>query len=83
MTPIAIHILNVATDEDRAIRRIKRWSDLKEFWSQYKDRIADVREQLDFLVPVEILVPADNSEETQQQFKRAILDICAARNNNV
>jgi len=80
---IAIHILNVATDEDRAVRRIKRWSDLKEVWSQYKDKIADVREQLDFLVPVEILVPADNSEETQQQFKRAILDICAARNNNV
>jgi hypothetical protein len=80
---IAIHILNLATDEDRAVRKIKRWSDLKETWSQFKDKIADIREQLDFLVPVEILVPANDSEEVLQKFRNAILDICAARNNNV
>jgi hypothetical protein len=80
---IAIHILNVATDEDRAIRRVKSWSDLKETWSQYKDKVADIRDQLDFLVPIEILVPANDTEETQETFSRAILDICAARNNNV
>lgn len=80
---IAIHILNIATEEARAIRRIKRWSDLKETWSLYKDKIADIRDQLDFLVPIEILVPANDTEETQETFRRAILDICAARNNNV
>jgi len=80
---IAIHILNVATNEDRAIRKIKRWSDLKETWSQFKDKIADARDQLDFMVPIEILVPADNSEEVLHKFRNAILDICAARNNNV
>jgi hypothetical protein len=80
---IAIHILNVATEDDRAIRRIKSWSDLKNTWSQYKDKVADIRDQLDFLVPIEILVPANDTEETQETFRRAILDICAARNNNV
>jgi hypothetical protein len=80
---IAIHILNIATEEARAIRRIKRWSDLKETWSQYKDKVADIRGQLDFLVPIEILVPANDTEETQEMFRRSILDICAARNNNV
>jgi len=80
---IAIYILNIATDEDRAIRRLKRWSDLKEIWSQYKDKVADIREQLDFLMPIEILVPADDTEEVQEAFHCAILDICAARNNNV
>jgi len=34
-------------------------------------------------VPIEILVPANDTEETQELFRRAILDICAARNNNV
>jgi hypothetical protein len=80
---IAIHILNVATEEARAIRRIKRWTDLKETWSHYKDKVADIRDQLDFLVPIEILVPTNDTEETQETFRRAILDICAARNNNV
>lgn len=80
---IAIHILNVATEDDKAIRRIKRWTDLKGIWSQYKDKIADVREQLDFLVPIEILVPSNDTEEAQESFRCAILDICAARNNNV
>lgn len=80
---IAIHILNVATDDDKAIRRIKRWTDLKGIWSQYKDKVADIREQLDFLVPIEILVPADDTEEAQESFRCAILEICAARNNNV
>jgi hypothetical protein len=80
---IAIHILNKATDNDRAIRRIKKWTDLKEVWSQYKDKVADIRHELDFLVPIEILVPADSSEEVLEQFRQSILDICAARNNNV
>lgn len=80
---IAIHILRTAIDDDRAIRRIKRWSDLKDIWTKYKDKVADIRDQLDFLVPIEILVPANSSEETEEYFRRAILDICAARNNNV
>ncbi len=80
---IAIHILNLATEDDRAVRKIKRWSDLKDVWNRFRDQIPDIENQLDFLVPVEILVPIDDSEEVIQDFRNSILDICAARNNNV
>ena len=80
---LAVHILNVATDNDRSIRKVKLWSDVKDAWLEYKDKIHDVRDQLEFLVPVEILAPADDTEETREIFRRAILDICEARNNNV
>ena len=79
---IAVHILNIATEEDPSISSIRRWSDLKGKWSQYKKQIQEIKNELDFLVPIEILVPVDKSEETQENFKRSILDICAARNNN-
>jgi hypothetical protein len=80
---IAIHILNLATEDDRAVRKIKRWSDLKDVWNGFRDKISDIINQLDFLVPVEILVPIDDSEEVIEDFRNAILDICSARNNNV
>jgi len=80
---IALHILNVATEGDRSIQKIKRWSDLKDVWFRYKDQVADVRDQLDFLVPLEVLLPLNEEETTQAIFRSAILDICAARNNNV
>jgi hypothetical protein len=39
---------------------------------------------LEFLVPIEILVPSDvEDEELVQRFNSSLLDICAARNNNV
>lgn len=83
MLAIALHILNAATGHDRAIGKIKRWTDLEETWNRYKDKVADIRQSLDFLVPIEVLTPADESEEVVEQFRQSILDICAARNNNV
>lgn len=80
---IALHILNEATGNDKAIRKIKRWTDLKANWSSYKDKVADIRQSLDFMVPIEVLVPAEDSEEVIEQFRQSVLDICAARNNNV
>lgn len=83
MLAIALHILNLASEGDKSVRRIKKWIELKEVWTQFQDKIADIREHLEFLVPVEILVPADESEQTFQIFNQSILDICTARNNNV
>jgi hypothetical protein len=80
---VAIHILKEATSNDRSISRIKRWSDLKQYWSEYKSKIETIRASLDFLVPVEILVPVSDDEATIEKFKKSILDICSARNNNV
>ncbi len=80
---IAIYILYKAVEDHKAIRKIKRWQDLEERWIDYKDEVQKIKDTLDFLVPIEILVPNDQTEEVVEQFKKSILDICAARNNNV
>ncbi|KAF0113060.1 MAG: hypothetical protein FD163_19 [Hyphomonadaceae bacterium] len=80
---IAIHILNIATEKDRSISKIKRWDDLKSVWDANQAKIELIKDQLDFLIPLEILVPATNTEENLETFKNSILDICSARNNNV
>ena len=80
---IALYILNIATDNDREIQKIKTWKDLKNAWSKYKDDIVKVRQSLDLLVPIEILAPVSNNDEVVNVFKQSILEICAARNNNV
>ena len=41
-----------------------------------------MREELSFLVPIEVLVPAAPTEEVITEFQSQLLDICAARNNN-
>jgi hypothetical protein len=81
---------------DNAVKRkIRTWADFKECWEQYRDEIEAVRklkpedddydpEALDFLVPLEVLVPADlEDEEVTQAFNHSLLAICSARNNNV
>lgn len=80
---IALHILKKATDNDGTIKGIKNWTAFKEIWDKYKDKIIEIRQSLNFLVPVEVLVPINGSEEVMSQFRQPILDICAARNNNV
>lgn len=71
----------------------KTWDQFKELWFAHHDAIdaylAEVRENdqlntLDFYVPIELLVPRDaNDTLCVDTFKRKLLDICAARNNNV
>lgn len=92
MLAIGTHILMTAT-EDRSIkRRIKNWPDFKELWNTHREQIDILRKQsgkdenfsLEFLVPLEILVPADLEDaEVVEQFNNSLLSICSARNNNV
>lgn len=94
MLAIGTHILTVATGDPKLSRKIKRWPDFKEAWQEYRSDVTAVRKQhsedtsepgpLDFLVPLEILVPSDvEDEEVVRDFSKSLLDICAARNNNV
>ncbi|EHK53558.1 hypothetical protein, partial [Allomesorhizobium alhagi] len=91
MLAIGTHILAVALGDDKLLRRIKGWSQLKEAWAENRQDIEALRKgetedpgPLDFLVPLEILVPSDlESEDTVEEFNQSLLDICAARNNNV
>jgi hypothetical protein len=93
MLAIGTVVLSRAIDDAKAIKKIKLWPDLKSAWDEHRDAIEALRKQpvedggegpLDFLVPLEILVPSDvEDEDTVAEFNSSLLDICAARNNNV
>ena len=94
MLAIGTHILTLATQDEKLARRLKRWSDFADAWVENRAAVkalskatnddSDEPGPLDFLVPLEILVPADiENEEVVGEFKSSLLDICAARNNNV
>lgn len=82
MLAIGTYILQLALGDEKAIKRIKLWDDFKQAWIENRASIDEIREELNFLVPVEILVPSSQSEEVLIEFRSQLLDICAARNNN-
>lgn len=83
MLAIGTHILVTALGDEKIIRKIKNWDTFKEMWIASRDAIEAVREDLIFLVPVEILVPADLEDDAiVSDFRSELLEICAARNNN-
>jgi hypothetical protein len=83
MLAIGTHILSRVIEDEKVLKRIKLWDDFKKAWVAHRDAIGEIRDELDFLVPVEVLVPADvNDEDVILNFKSSLLEICAARNNN-
>ena len=82
MLAIGKHMLSEVLDE-ASIKRIKFWPDFKEKWLEHRDEVKAVRDNFDFKVPVELIVPSDtNDDNIVSKFRMHILDICAARNNN-
>ena len=91
MLAIGTHILRLAAANEKL--RPARWSDFKASWVKNRDLVKTLREStpddvsdgpLNFLIPLEILVPSDlRDPETMNDFTSSLLDICAARNNNV
>jgi hypothetical protein len=83
MLAIGTHILSRVIDDPRTIKRIKLWDEFKEAWVAHRAAIDGIKDELTFLVPVEVLVPTDaDDEEVVEAFKSSLLEICAARNNN-
>jgi hypothetical protein len=92
---LGTHILMHVTGDNAVKRKIRTWADFKEAWELWREEIEallGVKENdddydaaaLDFLVPLEILVPADlEDEEVTEAFNGSLLSICSARNNNV
>ena len=92
---IGTHILMNALHDNAVKRKIRRWQDFKDAWDEYRDEIEALKKlkptdegyvenALDFLVPIEILVPSDlESDESMAAFNSSLLSICSARNNNV
>jgi hypothetical protein len=90
MLAIGTRILRVATANPKL--RLARWPDFKESWEKNRGLVQELRNlksdeetdgPLDFLVPLEILVPSDlDDPDITNEFSSSLLDICAARNNN-
>ena len=94
MLAIGSHILSLIIEDRKVLRGIRTWPEFKDAWHEHRSAINALRRsgvddqegtsQLDFLVPLEIIVPSDlENEEIVEEFKTSLLDICAARNNNV
>lgn len=82
MLAIGVHMLSSVASE-REIGKVSLWEHMKELWEKYRKELEEVKEQFDFLVPVELLVPSDpENVEAVQKFEMSVLSICAARNNN-
>lgn len=85
---LGLRILKCSGVDDQSLNRVRLWSDFKVLWDENAARVEaavkDVAiEDLDVLVPVELLVPADTEDPAiVETFSAALLDICAARNNN-
>ena len=82
MLAIATFMLSHVMDE-RLIKKLRLWEDMKQAWSAHRDEVATLCDQFEFKVPVELLVPS-NLEDAKvvSDFQLALIDICAARNNN-
>lgn len=81
MLSIGIYMLETATGQDWS-RRVKTWDDLMSVWPTHIDLIKELDDELDFYVTTELLIPSSNDEDTLEEYRIAVIDICAARNNN-
>jgi hypothetical protein len=82
MLALGTHMLSRVMDP-KDLKRVKLWEDFKQAWGDHRDAVRDLRDEFHFKVPVELLVPTDlNDDEVVQEFTMALMDICAARNNN-
>lgn len=92
---LGTHILMHALGDNAVKRKVRTWADFKEQWEEADGEIKSLvalksddddfdDAALDFLVPVEILVPSDVEDaEVTEAFSNSLLSICSARNNNV
>lgn len=81
---IGRHILREAGLAESKIAKVRNWDSFKAAWNEHRDEIEDVIDLLEFQVPVEIQVPLIMSDPTSvDDFKSSLLEIGAARNNNV
>lgn len=92
---IGLYILGKSLEhQGRSLKRgSKTWDQFKALWTADRQAVEEYLESLrqdntqtdlQFFVPVELLVPRDPEDyNSVESFKSDLLDICAARNNNV
>lgn len=89
---IGLHVLAAAGVSEAVLKKVKVWEDFRRVWHEQAEAVDELRAKarngesadLDFLIPVELIVPSDLEDEVVvEEFEASLLDICAARNNNV
>lgn len=91
---IGLYILGQALEYhgESINKSTKNWDTFKELWLKSRDKVkaylnaiqkGEIKNKLNFFVPVELLVPSNmNDEECVYSFINNLLEICEARNNN-
>jgi len=88
---VGLHILATAGVEAKDLRKIKTWPDFKASWEANQEKVKALKASatsgeggpLDFLVPLEVLIPADADDDISlEAFTSSLFEIGAARNNN-
>jgi hypothetical protein len=73
------------------VKKIKAWPDFKAAWDEGSEAVTALKTEypsgsggpLDFLVPVEVLIPSDAEDPiAMEAFTSSLFEVCAARNNN-
>jgi hypothetical protein len=82
MLAIGTFLLSHVMDE-KDVKKLKLWEDMKAAWKANREAVHAKRDDFTFKVPVELLLPAKpDDDEVVSEFRLALIDICAARNNN-
>ncbi|WP_422009366.1 hypothetical protein [Reyranella sp.] len=81
MLAIGLHMLKEVM-EDADWKRIKFWDDMKAAWDDHEEELEKIKDQFQFEVAVELLVPSGSTENDIDAFLMPLLEVCEARNNN-
>ena len=91
MLALGLHALKLIFEkqelEDKEIEKnlnkVKDWQSFLAAWGKNGGEFDSVAKEMDFLVPVEVLVPEDpGNEGSVKLFRFELFEICKARNNN-
>lgn len=89
---IGLYLLKLVMEDEKKWKRVKTWTDFKAAWTEHRSAVAELRSMnpsgengpLDVLIPIEVLVPANADDDGSIiHFSSSLLEIGAARNNNV
>ena len=80
MLAIGLNLLSLVLPETN-LKKIRYWDQMKEAWRCHRESINAEVKSLNYVIPVEMLIPTSNDDDTIAQFMSSLLDICAARNN--
>jgi hypothetical protein len=81
MLAIGLHMLKEVMEE-ADWKRIKFWDDMRTAWDDHELELEKIKDQFQFEVAVELLVPSGSTKNDIDAFLMPLLEVCEARNNN-